>query len=81
MIGQIEPQTNFVIQLFDVKGNPRRFGCCPCQTHVYYVYNSAGKIKRDPQNSDNWDIPGQKKLSLTGNGQVRCEFRVKQEDL
>jgi hypothetical protein len=81
VIGQVEAHSNFVIQLFDVKGNPRKFACCPCQTNVYYVYNTAGKIKRDPQNSDNWDIPGQKKLSLTGNGQIQCEFRVIPEDL
>jgi len=81
VIGQIESKTDFVIKIFDVKGNPRKFSCCPCQTNVYYIYNSAGKIKRDVSKSENWTIPGKNSLSLNGTDQVRCEFKVKQEDL
>ena len=81
VIGQIESQSSFVIKIFDVKGNPRRFNCCPCETKVFYIYRASGKIQRDISSAANWSTPGREKMSLTGSDQIHCEFVVKQEDL
>ena len=77
----IEKGTSALLTSFSGKSNPQSFNCCPCQTNIFKIQSAYGKIRKDPNNKDNWTIPNKSKLKRYNSDAVKCEFHVDKEDL
>lgn len=77
----IEKGLHALLKNFSDKSNPANFSCCPCQTNIFQIRSVFGKIKKDPNNKDNWSIPNKSKLRRFNSEAVRCELHVEKSDL
>ena len=81
VIGQLDAGSDFVIKIFEVIGNTKKFDCCPCETNVYSIYSKTKRIIKDASIKENWIIPNKSKLTINGKEPVKCEFHIITEDL
>ncbi|MBL7836024.1 MAG: hypothetical protein JNM67_00775 [Bacteroidetes bacterium] len=81
MTTTIPPNSHKTIKVLGGLGSNKTFDCCPCVMNSLEVKSPQGKIKKDPNNSDNWSIPNKKKLKKFGGQDVKCEFHVIASDL
>ncbi len=77
----IQPNDYIVVKVLNGLGNKKTFDCCPCRMKSIIVASTNGKVKKDPNNSENWSIPNKNKLKKYGKEPVKCEFHVTQADL
>ena len=75
VLKEIQPNTSETIRILDGLGNKKEFDCCPCVLEILIVFSPTGKIKKDPTNSDNWEIPNKSKLKKFGKIKSGCHRR------